>query len=126
MEKPVAERLKAFVPAFSTCMNELFRAPPVVLCRLSLCRKLLNASTKYWVATATVAKSGGLVAETASNKVEAESSFPAAEMFTVSVPEGVAGGKTACCAPMAETVSRFDGAVTDEMSMMMRTKLTER
>ena len=111
---PSAKRAGVFAPAFNICVNRLLSEPTVGLCRLSLCRKLFRASTKYCVATATVAKSFVVAA---SNRVEAESSLHAAEMSTVSVALG-GEGEAWISVPIAATGSRPVGALTGKMSMI--------
>jgi len=95
---PISDRLAmidfpssepAVVCVFSICMNRLPIDPPDELCRLSLCRKLLNASTKNCVAATTVAKLAWLVAAASdmplSNINDAESNCPRPEISTISI-----------------------------------------
>lgn len=78
-----------FAPArvFNNCINRLPIDPPDGLCKLSLCRKLLNASTNC-VTAAIVEKLSWLAAASLkmslSNNNDAESNCPRPEISTMS------------------------------------------
>ena len=93
---PISDRLAmidfplselAVVCEFSICVNRLLSDPPSELCKLSLCKKLLNASTKNCVAATTVEKLAWLVAAAfnipVSNIDDAESNCPRPEISTL-------------------------------------------
>ena len=81
--------LELVVCVFSICVNRLPNDPPSELCKLSLCRKPLNASTNNCVAVTSVEKLASPAAAAfnipVSNIEDAESSCPNPEILTISV-----------------------------------------
>ena len=79
----------AVVCASNIFINRLPSGPPDEFCTLSLCIKLLNASTKSCVAATTVGKLAWLASAAfnipVSNIRDAESSCPRAEISTISI-----------------------------------------